>query len=90
MIVRREDQARSFHVRLDRAPVVERHQIRVVLHTAMPSRLTPADALFGRRQDFDWLISTRWPSGSRRKQRISDPQSCGGVRKAAPRDRSAS
>jgi hypothetical protein len=43
-----------------------------------------------RRQDFDWLISTRWPSGSRRKQRISEPQSCGGVRKTAPRDRSAS
>src|SRR5208282_5316278 len=39
---------------------------------------------------FDWLISTRWPSGSRRKQRISEPQSCGGVRNAAPLDRSAS
>src|SRR6185369_5893996 len=39
---------------------------------------------------FDWLISTRWPSGSRRKQRISVPQSCGGVRNAAPLDRSAS
>ena len=39
---------------------------------------------------FTWLSSTRWPSGSRRKQRISEPQSCGGVRKAAPRDRSVS
>ena len=28
----------------------------------------------------DWVISRRWPSGSRRKQRISAPQSCGGVR----------
>jgi len=33
----------------------------------------------------DWLSSMRWPSGSRRKQRISAPQSCGGVRKAPPR-----
>ncbi len=39
---------------------------------------------------FDWLISTRWPSGSRRKQRISELQSCGGVRNVAPLDRSAS
>jgi hypothetical protein len=39
---------------------------------------------------FDWLTSTRWPSGSRRKQRISLPQSCGGVRNTAPLDRSAS
>src|SRR5262249_48895101 len=38
----------------------------------------------------DWLISTRWPSGSRRKQRISEPQSCGGVRNTAPRNRNAS
>ena len=36
------------------------------------------------------LSSRRWPSGSRKKQRISGPQSCGGVRNVAPRDRSVS
>jgi hypothetical protein len=51
----------------------------------------PSDVRIYRCQvSFAWLISTRWPSGSRRKQRISEPQSCGGVRNAAPLNRSAS
>jgi hypothetical protein len=37
-----------------------------------------------------WLISKRCPSGSRKKQRVSRPQSYGGVRNVAPRARSAS
>ena len=37
-----------------------------------------------------WLISRRWPSGSRKKQRISPPQSTGGVKKTAPRAMSVS
>ena len=33
-----------------------------------------------------WLISRRWPSGSRKKHRISAPKSTGGVKNLAPRD----
>ncbi len=36
------------------------------------------------------LISSRWPSGSRKKQRISPPRSAGGVRNSAPRVRNTS
>ena len=36
------------------------------------------------------LISSRWPSGSRRKARTSQPWSTGGVRNCAPRARNAS
>jgi hypothetical protein len=61
-----------------------------ILHK-YPSRPCPRMRASSRHQvAFDWLSSTRWPSGSRRKQRTSEPQSCGAVRKAAPRDRSAS
>jgi hypothetical protein len=65
-----------------------RHAARLVY---LCSAALGANARFCRCQlAIDWLISTRWPSGSRRKQRISEPQSCGGVRNAAPLDRSAS
>src|SRR6266568_8376690 len=37
-----------------------------------------------------WLISRRWPSGSRKKQGISPPQLTGGVKKMAPRALSVS
>ena len=36
------------------------------------------------------LSSRRWPSGSRKKQRTSQPWSTGGVRNSAPRPRSVS
>jgi hypothetical protein len=36
------------------------------------------------------LSSSRWPSGSRKKQRTSQPWSTGGVRNSAPRPRSVS
>jgi hypothetical protein len=36
------------------------------------------------RLPFAWLISTRWPSGSRKKQRISAPSHTGAVSNAAP------
>ena len=38
----------------------------------------------------DWLSSSRWPSGSRKKHRTSHSDSTGGVRNSAPRPRSVS
>jgi hypothetical protein len=47
----------------------------------------PTWSLLAKRRYLLWLISRRWPSGSRKNARISQSYSTGGVRNVAPRSR---
>lgn len=63
-------------------------RVRLQLDGARPDSMgSGQETLYQSLYGTTWLISSRCPSGSRKKQRISLPQSTGGVRNCAPRDR---